>query len=82
MRFVLNKDSLEGTYIEKLIIDASSNQHNSSTSYKPRSGKFGVNMHNYTEEQLAYIKSTCEKNLSYFGYAGIEGGLQGEHAVF
>ena len=68
--FVLGVPDIEGTFIEKRMMEVISTGSKGNTLYKPRSGGAGFNKNKdkYNEQQMQYIMENLEDLLNFFGY--------------
>ena len=82
--FSLGVPSVEGTVIEKQIIETVEGGSKKNMLYKPRQEGGGINKNRsrYTEEQIAYIKEHCAEALSMFGYTNNPTGEKNDCAFF
>lgn len=72
--FMLGQDSIKNTVIEQRIKEVLDTGSKGSLLYKPRvGGGVNKNIHNYTPDQLQYIKDQLEESIHFFGYAKHEG---------
>jgi hypothetical protein len=80
--FVMDVESIDGTYLDYRIRKAANPELKASVLYKPRAGAIDKNRDLYTEAQVDHLKAECKNALVYFGYAAAKGEHQEEQFVF
>mmetsp|Transcript_38885 Transcript_38885/g.28759 ORF Transcript_38885/g.28759 Transcript_38885/m.28759 type:complete len:173 (+) Transcript_38885:72-590(+) len=69
MQFLLDKEKLEGTVIEKILHIVCGQKP--PQMYQPRSGKFNANFDKFTDDQLKFFYQEAKDVIDWFGYSEI-----------
>lgn len=80
--FALGVSSIEGTVIERRIIEAVEGGSSKNMLYKPRSGGMNKNRGRYNDVQMDYIMNHCAEPLSVFGYTNDPLGYENDYCFF
>lgn len=71
--FMLEVDSIDGTVLEKRLIEVCSTEHTTKARYKLKSTSSNLSRNQglYTKEQLEYMGKVMQKHNYFFGYANV-----------